>query len=656
MSELKPPPETPERMTMKTLFNDPTDGGLINLRIVMRLLSLAKDHANATDDEVLAYMNVLVSIGNKLVCCWKHWKRYQRIEASETGHAKKVPLDPSQSATIGLAQDLHLTFDDFLVQTSSCIDRAAHAPRVFLGDRWPRSPVTSTSALIAAITKHIRHGHAAAAKGLIHTADSHRAWLDDILRLAGTGVESDLFRVYAIREGDGIVVRVPRFSTELSMVDFLEMTWRSLFCFVEDFLAICLVLRLKPGLLLQCAPSPVESGAPSPWTVVREREIVARLGEPRQPTGKVGRNDPCPCGSGNKFKRCCLGKSTPSLISTPLGLRVVTPETLAVQRSERPIIQALFKGMRARAIGNVVMMRPPSETFHEFLWNHLRSVLGKEWYLNEVSKPDIERHQIVRWFFALQAWQKRTMVPENAAGTGWGATPSGDVQALAMLAYDVYTLRHAKSLPDPLLHRLRDRHEFQGARYELAVAAIFLRGSFSVEFLTRSEFRHGEFIARHASLGARVVVEAKSRRRSGVLHERGPMDNDAVIKGDVYNLFAEAKGQHPQDLPFLIFIDLNSPPGLAASPRDAAWFADLKNLLDTHDAVSEGRPDVFNALFITNFATHYLGHGLATTSGERLLALGREPRQALADAVISAVWEAVQRYGQVPMDSPEQSQ
>lgn len=24
-------------------------------------------------------------------------------------------------------------------------------------------------------------------------------------------------------------------------------------------------------------------------------------------TKKIGRNDPCPCGSGNKFKRCCLG-------------------------------------------------------------------------------------------------------------------------------------------------------------------------------------------------------------------------------------------------------------------------------------------------------------------------------------------------------------
>lgn len=23
-------------------------------------------------------------------------------------------------------------------------------------------------------------------------------------------------------------------------------------------------------------------------------------------TGKVGRNDPCPCGSGLKFKKCCM--------------------------------------------------------------------------------------------------------------------------------------------------------------------------------------------------------------------------------------------------------------------------------------------------------------------------------------------------------------
>jgi len=30
---------------------------------------------------------------------------------------------------------------------------------------------------------------------------------------------------------------------------------------------------------------------------------------PRQAWGgTVGRNEPCPCGSGNKFKKCCLNK------------------------------------------------------------------------------------------------------------------------------------------------------------------------------------------------------------------------------------------------------------------------------------------------------------------------------------------------------------
>ena len=26
----------------------------------------------------------------------------------------------------------------------------------------------------------------------------------------------------------------------------------------------------------------------------------------------IGRNDPCPCGSGKKYKRCCLGKDAPA--------------------------------------------------------------------------------------------------------------------------------------------------------------------------------------------------------------------------------------------------------------------------------------------------------------------------------------------------------
>ncbi len=32
--------------------------------------------------------------------------------------------------------------------------------------------------------------------------------------------------------------------------------------------------------------------------------------EPQEnPCRHIGRNDPCPCGSGKKFKKCCLGES-----------------------------------------------------------------------------------------------------------------------------------------------------------------------------------------------------------------------------------------------------------------------------------------------------------------------------------------------------------
>ena len=42
---------------------------------------------------------------------------------------------------------------------------------------------------------------------------------------------------------------------------------------------------------------------------VQKNTTVNTVKEPkRRQTPKVGRNDPCPCGSGKKFKKCCMGK------------------------------------------------------------------------------------------------------------------------------------------------------------------------------------------------------------------------------------------------------------------------------------------------------------------------------------------------------------
>ncbi|PLX50989.1 MAG: hypothetical protein C0613_02575 [Desulfobulbaceae bacterium] len=50
----------------------------------------------------------------------------------------------------------------------------------------------------------------------------------------------------------------------------------------------------------------------SGWACFRPRQERLYPQNSRKPvvhTGKIGRNEPCPCGSGKKYKKCCLGKN-----------------------------------------------------------------------------------------------------------------------------------------------------------------------------------------------------------------------------------------------------------------------------------------------------------------------------------------------------------
>jgi len=66
-------------------------------------------------------------------------------------------------------------------------------------------------------------------------------------------------------------------------------------------------------------------------------------------TSKVGRNDPCPCGSGLKYKKCCAGKEG-AVLPTDLqevyarkyGIRVKTPKDIeAIRRAGRLVVETL---------------------------------------------------------------------------------------------------------------------------------------------------------------------------------------------------------------------------------------------------------------------------------------------------------------------------
>jgi hypothetical protein len=56
---------------------------------------------------------------------------------------------------------------------------------------------------------------------------------------------------------------------------------------------------------------------------------------------KVGRNDPCPCGSGKKYKKCCELKEAPKQTHKPLNARSISVQTASPDRMER--VKSLFE-------------------------------------------------------------------------------------------------------------------------------------------------------------------------------------------------------------------------------------------------------------------------------------------------------------------------
>ena len=55
---------------------------------------------------------------------------------------------------------------------------------------------------------------------------------------------------------------------------------------------------------------------------------------------KTGRNDPCPCGSGEKYKHCCLEKARAAELAAAIAQRVALQSQKANQAAQRKDCQA----------------------------------------------------------------------------------------------------------------------------------------------------------------------------------------------------------------------------------------------------------------------------------------------------------------------------
>jgi hypothetical protein len=357
-----------------------------------------------------------------------------------------------------------------------------------------------------------------------------------------------------------------------------------------------------------------------------------------------GRNKPCHCGSGRKYKLCCLDSDrSPRLVSER------DREGLLIGRAPIDTVWEA-QGKRVRAIGSTVALRPPKETDHEFYVDLLCSVtLGPDWHRAQLERSEAERHVVGGWVDAYG--RARSGEAENAPLTKHGehlysSPATGELKALLCLAYDNYTLRHAQALPDSLVKRLRSDDQFQGARYELAVAAVFAHAGYEIRWLTATDRKLPEFIAAHPSSEVEIAVEAKSRHRPGVLGREGDRPDVQALRVDVDGLMKRALEKETDGCPYIVCIDMNLP---TEQGEDAeAWAAELqRKVLAPFGSEATGKPDRFSAVFFTNYSWHWDGEEPAGNPMSFAIR-GLDAAVPLQANEAELLTEAILQYGNVP--------
>lgn len=401
---------------------------------------------------------------------------------------------------------------------------------------------------------------------------------------------------------------------------------------------------------------------------------------------KVGRNDPCPCGSGKKYKKChgspllpvtsavpTAGQqsATPPFSFRKLKPHELTPELRRMQAEAmiprvnsgfthqfgqvRPPISLDYLGYKFVVAGNKVLYQPKEKAqfFTDILLTFVPNTFGKEWFDAEVSKPRGTRHPVFEARYRAMSYMNAQ--PRDAHGV-YKASMTGPMLGYFTFAYDLFTVQDNGRLDARLIERLKNCDQFQGARHELFAEATCLRAGFSIEHEdeTDGSTRHAEFTATHKATGQKVSVEAKSKHRPGVLGFPGARQAEGEHNLNVGQLLNDAIRKDTAH-PLVVFFDLNLP-WLTASrlldmhiPPHPLIHGTLNRMRKRHS----GR-DPINLLVVTNHPEHYSAEEEAAPSPQLLSILTQLPLKHVAwPAALMAIHQAANLYGSIPQSFDE---
>jgi hypothetical protein len=307
----------------------------------------------------------------------------------------------------------------------------------------------------------------------------------------------------------------------------------------------------------------------------------------------------------------------------------------------RPLITTTHQGHRFIAVGSRLYFHKEWRTFTDFLLFYVKDVMGRDWWQAEAAKEGYERHQILQWHDRFIEVSKTARREED--GTVSSVT-DGLMAALVLLAYDLYVLRDHGKLQDEVVQRIRQRDQFYGARYELFVAATYIRAGYEFAYEDESEtkVKHAEFVATHGESGVTMAVEAKARRRM----VKAPFDV-ASIRPGVRELLLNAAEKKPVH-PLVVFLELNLPPEPTDQPPSWTPHVDAEVKQIVQDA---GGNWPFAAVLFTNRRPHLYGQPNEADPAKQC-GLIRPHVSPIPLPVLNTLVEAMTQYGNVPSKFP----
>jgi len=272
---------------LEKLFSDPTPGGRINQRIGQRFFFLARELTDLSEQEVNQFFGILLYLCRKLASVWVHLERYRAVEKELVGKLRNAtpPVNP-QVLELEYSQELFQEFDEFLVQLKSALDHLVKAPVPIFGSKvWTLRTFGDkgrdvTNALEKNIPRKYRDMVAGIKKMLFQ---QHGPWLNDVIRARDKvnhfiegGLRFEHFGVHKLPDG---TIQVPMWSPDQTLLEGMAAIWENLFRFTEDFLAMFLFFRHKPGLTLFHGPEPTDP-TKSPWILSTEAVMEATVKQP----------------------------------------------------------------------------------------------------------------------------------------------------------------------------------------------------------------------------------------------------------------------------------------------------------------------------------------------------------------------------------------